>query len=99
MTGLKTDNMKLKLITAALMGMITTGLISFTLVALNYGFKPDFTFIWLRSWAIAFLIAFFTIVFLGAKVQLFSAYLLNKTAVFENRRRTRKAGKKKLHKD
>lgn len=41
---------------ALLMGILTTSIISFVLIALNLGFGPAFLATWLRSWAMAYLL-------------------------------------------
>lgn len=52
-----------------MMSAVTTLVISFTLVSLNIGFSERFLPIWLRSWGIAFIIATFSILFVGPQVQ------------------------------
>jgi Protein of unknown function (DUF2798) len=49
--------MKKKIAFAIIMGVVTTGIISFTLIAVNVGFVPKFVAIWLRSWVMAYVIA------------------------------------------
>jgi len=53
--------MKHKIAFALIMGVLTTGIISFTLVSVNLGFKVNFITLWLRSWAIAYSVAVPTI--------------------------------------
>ncbi len=48
--------MKQKIAFALLMGIVTTGMISFVLVFLNLGWPPSHLDAWLKSWAIAYLI-------------------------------------------
>ncbi len=48
--------MKQKVVFALLMGIITTGIVSFTLLGINRGFAPGFAWAWLRSWAIAYVV-------------------------------------------
>ena len=60
--------MKQKLLFAFLMGMITTGLVSFTLISINVGFGDRFLGIWLKSWSIAMIPALFSILFISPKV-------------------------------
>lgn len=52
-----------------LMGIITTGIISCTLISINIGFTEKFLTIWLRSWATAYVVVIPAILFLGPKVQ------------------------------
>jgi low affinity Fe/Cu permease len=61
--------MKSKVAFAALMGIITTGIISFTLISVNVGFKPGFGFIWLKSWAMAYILVIPVILLVGPFVQ------------------------------
>jgi len=63
--------MKQKLAFALIMGIVTTCIISFTLVAVNVGFGEQFVKIWLRSWAIAYLVVIPAILILGPLVQAF----------------------------
>jgi hypothetical protein len=53
------------------MAFITAGIISFTLVSINIGYQNNFIFIWFRSWAIAFIIAMLSILFIGPLVRKF----------------------------
>jgi hypothetical protein len=39
-----------KIVFALLMGVITTGIISFSLIGINLGFTNNFIGIWLKSW-------------------------------------------------
>jgi len=48
--------MKQKLTFAMIMGIITTCIISFTLVSVNVAYNEKFLFIWLRSWALAYIV-------------------------------------------
>lgn len=48
--------MKQKIAFALIMGIITTGIISFTLITVNLGWAHLHLDIWLKSWAIAYLI-------------------------------------------
>jgi integral membrane sensor domain MASE1 len=61
--------MKNKIAFALIMGAITTGIISFTLVAVNIGFNEKFLLIWLRSWGMAYLVVIPTILIVSPKVQ------------------------------
>ncbi len=67
---MKTE-LKQKIAFALLMGAFTTGIVSFTLIALNLGFSPQFLTIWLRSWGIGYLVAIPAILFVGPKIQSF----------------------------
>ncbi|MBL7818833.1 MAG: DUF2798 domain-containing protein [Saprospiraceae bacterium] len=61
--------MKQKIAFALIMGSVTTGIISFTLIALNIGFSEKFLKIWLKSWSIAYLIVIPVILILAPIIQ------------------------------
>lgn len=61
--------LKRKLAFALLMGIVTTGIISFALVALNLGFSTDFLRIWLRSWVSGYVIVIPAILLIGPRLQ------------------------------
>jgi protein-S-isoprenylcysteine O-methyltransferase Ste14 len=62
--------MKSKIAFAMLMGIITTGIVSLTLISVNVGFDhPVFFRIWLRSWAIGYAVAVPAILLIGPRVQ------------------------------
>ncbi|NOU39036.1 MAG: DUF2798 domain-containing protein [Ferruginibacter sp.] len=60
---------KNNIIFAFVMAIIVTSYISFILVAVNAGFHNNFIFIWLRSWLIAFVIAFFSLLFVAPVIR------------------------------
>jgi uncharacterized membrane protein SpoIIM required for sporulation len=61
--------LKRKIAFAFLMGVVTTGIISFTLLAFNLGFSTGFVGTWLRSWAIAYVIVIPAILVIGPQLQ------------------------------
>lgn len=61
--------LKRKIAFALSMGVVTTGIISFTLLALNLGFTRDFALVWLRSWGLAYLIVIPAILLIGPRLQ------------------------------
>ncbi|MGH2666501.1 DUF2798 domain-containing protein [Flavobacterium sp.] len=61
--------MKQKIAFALLMGIVTTGIISFSLISINLGFSNRFINIWLKSWAMAYVIVIPAILLIGPKVQ------------------------------
>jgi hypothetical protein len=63
--------MKNKIAFALIMGVITTGIISFTLISVNIGFIDTFFKIWLRSWGMAYVVVIPAILILGPLVQKF----------------------------
>ncbi|MBB5538491.1 DUF2798 domain-containing protein [Rhizobium giardinii] len=62
-------HLKRKIAFALSMGIVTTGLISFTLLAINLGFSKGFVLTWLSSWSIAYLIVIPAILLIGPRVQ------------------------------
>ena len=68
--------MKKKLAFALIMGVVTTGVISFSLISINIGFVPKFMTIWLKSWAMAYVIVIPAILIIAPKVEQFVEYLL-----------------------
>lgn len=54
-----------------IMGIITTGIISFTLISINIGFGEKFLSIWLRSWVTSYAVVIPCILLIGPKVQTF----------------------------
>lgn len=61
--------MKQRIAFALMMGVITTGIISFTLISVNIGFVEKFLSIWLRSWAMSYTVVIPCILLIGPKVQ------------------------------
>jgi uncharacterized membrane protein SpoIIM required for sporulation len=62
--------LKKKIAFALLMGIVTTGIITFSLLALNAGISATFVASWLRSWGIAYVIVVPVILFVGPRLQL-----------------------------
>lgn len=58
-----------KLCFALIMGIITTGIISFTLIVINIGFTPTFFQRWFKSWAIAYLLVIPAILFIAPMIE------------------------------
>jgi hypothetical protein len=61
--------MKQKIAFALIMGIITTAIISSTLIYLNIGFTEKFLKIFLKSWAIAYVIVIPVILTIGPVIQ------------------------------
>lgn len=61
--------MKRKIAFALAMGIVTTGIISFVLLALNLGFSKEFALTWLRSWGIGYVIVIPAILLVGPRLQ------------------------------
>ncbi|MDI7864649.1 DUF2798 domain-containing protein [Rhizobiaceae bacterium n13] len=62
-------HLKRKIAFALLMGIVTTGIISFVLLALNIGFSETFALSWLRSWAVGYVIVIPAILLIGPRLQ------------------------------
>lgn len=60
---------KRKISFALLMGVVTTGIISFVLLALNRGFSAGFALAWMSSWGIAYVIVIPAILLIGPRLQ------------------------------
>lgn len=61
--------LKRKIAFSLSMGVLTTGIISFVLLAVNLGFSNQFTAAWLRSWAIGYVIVVPAILLIGPRLQ------------------------------
>ena len=61
--------LKQRMVFALLMGVVTTGIISFTLVSINIGFIEGFLKIWMRSWTTAYVVVVPAILFAGPRIQ------------------------------
>lgn len=61
--------LKQKIAFALLMGVVTTGVISFVILALNVGFSETFALTWLRSWGIGYVIVVPVILLIGPWLQ------------------------------
>jgi hypothetical protein len=61
--------MKKKIAFALIMGIITTGIISFSIISINIGFKDNFFKIWTKSWAMAYIIVIPAILIIGPNIQ------------------------------
>ena len=69
--------LKRKIAFSLLMGVVTTGMISFVLLALNLGFSHEFALAWLRSWAVGYLIVIPAILLIGPRLQAHVDRLIN----------------------
>ena len=61
--------LKRRIAFALTMGVVTTGIISFTIIALNLGFTEAFAQRWLRAWGTAYAIVIPAILMIGPRVQ------------------------------
>jgi len=76
--------MKKKIAFAMVMGVITTGIISFVLITTNIGFVPQFIAVWLRSWLLAYVIAIPAILIIAPRVEKFVEFLFRERAIENN---------------
>lgn len=60
---------KRKIAFALAMGVVTTGIISFVLLAINLGFSKGFAWAWLRSWVISYVMVIPAILLIGPRLQ------------------------------
>ena len=74
----KTD-LKIKVVFALLMGVITTGIISFSLIAINIGFTETFVQLWLKSWLLAYVFVIPAILFVAPPIERFVNRLFQNT--------------------
>ncbi len=58
-----------KIAFAVAMGAVTTGIISFVILAINLGLSTGFVAVWLRSWATGYAIVVPAILLIGPRVQ------------------------------
>lgn len=75
--------MKHKIAFAMIMGIITTGIISCTLISVNIGFTERFWSIWLKSWGMAYLVAIPAILLIGPQVQKLVDYLFKEKIIID----------------
>lgn len=61
--------LKRKIAFAMLMGVVTTGMISFVLVTINVGVSAGFVATWLRSWVTSYVIVIPAILLIGPRLQ------------------------------
>ena len=83
---LYSEKMKQKIAFALLMGIVTTGLISFTVVSVNLGFVENFLSIWLKSWALAYLIVVPVILIIAPQIERLVGFLFKEKTAFKDRK-------------
>jgi hypothetical protein len=64
-----TTQLKRQIAFALSMGLVTTGIISFVILALNLGFPNGFAMTWVRSWGLGYLIVIPAILLIGPRLQ------------------------------
>ena len=69
------NRLKPRIVHALLMGIVPTGVVSFTVMVLNFGFSEYFLTTWLRSWSIAYLIMVPIIFIIAPFIDRFVAFL------------------------
>jgi hypothetical protein len=79
--------MKYRITFALIMGVITTAVISFALIAINIGFNEKFVAAWLRSWSVSYVLAVASMLFIGPRVQLLVHQLLRTDQITAERKR------------
>ncbi|MFV5691216.1 DUF2798 domain-containing protein [Flavobacterium sp. LT1R49] len=70
--------MKEKIAFALIMGIVTTGIISFTLITINLGWAHLHLAVWLKSWLVAYLIVIPAILIISPYVEKMVSFLLPK---------------------
>jgi Kef-type K+ transport system membrane component KefB len=79
----KKNSLKQKIAFAFLMGFVTTGLVSFTVVSVNIGLTEDFGRIWLQSWSVAYLVIIPIILIVSPLIQRFVRFLFHERIAFK----------------
>ena len=63
--------LKRKIAFALSMGIVTTGIISFVIIAINIGISERFALVWLRSWGLGYVLVIPAILLIGPPLQSF----------------------------
>ena len=74
------NSVKRKIVFAFLTGIVTTGMVSFTVVLKNLGLTESFWRIWLKSWSLAFLIVVPVILIVSPVIGRFVDFLFRESA-------------------
>lgn len=80
------NSIKQKIVFAFLMGIVTTGLVSFTVVLVNIGLTENFWRIWLQSWSVAYLVIIPIILIVSPLMQRFVRFLFHERTAFKKGR-------------
>jgi hypothetical protein len=59
---------------ALLMGVITTGVISFAVILRTFGYKEDFALLWLRAWGLGYAVVIPLLLIVAPTVQRFVSW-------------------------
>lgn len=70
------NDIKVKLLFAALMAFVTSSMISFIIVSVNVGFVDGFFWLWGKSFAMAYFLVIFAILVVSPKVQTLSEKII-----------------------
>lgn len=70
--------MKEKIAFALIMGIVTTGIISFTLITINLGWAHLHLAVWLKYWLVAYLIVIPAILIISPFVEKMVSFLILK---------------------
>jgi hypothetical protein len=73
--GQPKNRLKQRIVIALLMGIVPTGVVSFLVMWMNFGFSETFLRTWLRSWSIAYVIMVPIIFILAPVVDRLVAFL------------------------
>ena len=63
------SQLKRKITFALSMGAVTTGIVSFVLIAINLGFSDRFALVWMRSWGVGYALVIPAILLIGPRLQ------------------------------
>jgi heme/copper-type cytochrome/quinol oxidase subunit 2 len=74
------NSVKRKIVFAFLTGIVTTGMVSFTVVLINLGLTEMFWRIWLKSWSLAFLVVVPVILIVSPVIGRFVDFLFRESA-------------------
>ena len=80
-------SVKHKIVFAFLMGILTTGLVSFTVILANLGFTEMFWRVWVKSWSMAFLVIVPIILIVSPVIERFVGFLFKERPAFKKVRK------------
>jgi len=66
------------------MSLITTGIVSFTVIATNVGFVNQFWEIWVKSWLIGYIVAVPSILLIAPQIEKLVAHLFKEEKIHHN---------------
>jgi hypothetical protein len=74
------NSVKRRIVFAFLTGIVTTGMVSFTVVLINLGLTEGFWRIWFKSWSLAFLVVVPVILIVSPVIGRFVDFLFRENA-------------------